>query len=169
MASAKQIVALLNSHVQGDEEQFLSIALQVAAGEARQGRPETADELKRLVQKAREPSTRTGWWSSGDSARAAEGRIGRASGGRLSGHKACRYGLGRCHPTRLLRLLKQQNGRAKLRDHGQKPSAHLLLIGPPGTGKTMTASALAESLGFRCSPFDSIRCSPATWEKRRRS
>ncbi len=39
--SAKQIVALLNSHVEGDEEQFLAIALQVAAQAARTGPPLT--------------------------------------------------------------------------------------------------------------------------------
>ena len=54
MSSAKQIVASLKSHVQGDEEQFLSIALQVAAAEARLGHAEMANDLKRLVQKARD-------------------------------------------------------------------------------------------------------------------
>ncbi|MEA2692213.1 MAG: hypothetical protein QOJ16_1600 [Acidobacteriota bacterium] len=48
MATARQIIALLSSHNQGDEEQFLSIALQVAANEARRGRKEVADELRRL-------------------------------------------------------------------------------------------------------------------------
>src|SRR3984885_6075859 len=57
--STKHLLALLNSHIEGDEEQFLSIALQVAAQEARQGRTEDADKLKRLVQKARD-QLRTG-------------------------------------------------------------------------------------------------------------
>lgn len=51
--STKQFLALLSSHIEGDEDQFLSIALQVAAQEARQGRMEEAEKLKRLVQKAR--------------------------------------------------------------------------------------------------------------------
>ena len=54
MATAQQIIALLNSHVQGDQEQFLSIALQVAAGEARSGRKDTAERLRKLVQAARD-------------------------------------------------------------------------------------------------------------------
>ena len=57
MPTAQQIIALLNSHVQGDQEQFLSIALQVAAGEARSGRKETAEQLRRLVQAARGKGT----------------------------------------------------------------------------------------------------------------
>src|ERR1700735_1481688 len=52
--SNKHILALLNSHIEGDEDQFLSIALQVAAQEARQGHTEEAEKLKRLVQKARD-------------------------------------------------------------------------------------------------------------------
>ena len=57
--STKQILALLNSHIDGDEDQLLSIALQIAAQEARQGRSEEAEKLKRLVQKARD-QRRTG-------------------------------------------------------------------------------------------------------------
>ena len=61
MATAKQMVALIKGHVQRDDDQFLSLALQVAASEARQGRQEVADEIKKLVDLARTnavPSTK---------------------------------------------------------------------------------------------------------------
>ena len=55
--SAK-VIALLNSHIEGDNEQFLSLALQLAAQEAREGRIEQAEKVKALVQKARDRQRR---------------------------------------------------------------------------------------------------------------
>ena len=53
MASAKQLKALLKSYGDGDEAQFYSVAMQLAAHEARLGHGKLARELRDLIDKAK--------------------------------------------------------------------------------------------------------------------
>ena len=50
--------------------------------------------------------------------------------------------------------LKQQTQRDLLRQHGKVPSSRILLAGPAGSGKTMTAAAIAGELHV---PLFSVR------------
>ena len=146
--STKQLLALLNSHVEGDEENFLSIALQLAAQEARQGRTEEADKLKRLVQKARDQQ-RTGRTATGQTPIPLARPRGDLQGLVESAYPKMTLSsmvLSDEVLSSLTRLVRQQQERATLREHGQTPTTHLLLVGPPGTGKTMTASTIAGEL-----------------------
>ena len=48
MATSDQLKALLKSHLDGDEDRFYSIAMQIAATEARSGHGKLAQELKSM-------------------------------------------------------------------------------------------------------------------------
>ncbi|MEQ9010699.1 ATP-binding protein [Algiphilus sp.] len=142
MSNAKQILAMLRSRAEGDDEQFYSIALQIAAAEARQGRRATAEELRAAVEAARSGS------GSSVPIQFAKPR------GDLEGvieHRDPRYVLKDVVLDSRLRdriddLVQQQARRDWLREHGKVPSRRVLFLGPPGSGKTMSAEALAGQL-----------------------
>ncbi|MDB5584965.1 MAG: putative ATPase [Bradyrhizobium sp.] len=144
MSNAKQILAMLRSKAEGDDEQFFSIALQVAAGEARQGRRDTANDLRAAVDAAR---------SSAGVRPSVPIAFARPRGDLegLLDHRATEITLAdvvlpATVSERLDNLLLQQRRRDWLRERGKAPSRRLLFVGPPGSGKTMTAEAFAHEL-----------------------
>jgi hypothetical protein len=53
MPSADQVKALISSLTDGDEAHFYSIAMPIAAHEARLGHGKLAEEIRRLIDKAK--------------------------------------------------------------------------------------------------------------------
>lgn len=144
MATANQIKALLQSHVKGDDERFITIATQVAAHEARQGHTKLANELKQLIDEAKaKKNTARNNVLTVIQPKPELAAILAVSQPRLRLSDLTFSAEQRRVFERIIHEYRQQ---AKLRSRNLEPRRKLLLYGPPGTGKTATASALAHEL-----------------------
>ncbi len=147
MATADQLKALIRCHAEGDETRFYAVAMQVAAQAARTGHTKLAQELRELVDSLRARSVPE---TSAQPVPLVQPR------GELADLLTVGYSKARLVDMaldgevqrRIERVLVEQRERPRLSEHGFAPIRKLLLVGPPGTGKTMTAGVLAGELGL---------------------
>ncbi len=146
MATAEQIKALLESHADQDDQRFYSIALQVAAKEARQGHHKLANKLKALVESSQKTSKPIAAQNPTPLKRQPTGGLQGLLDLTPTSIRKNELVLSEDTSTRLEQVLLEQRQKDKLSQFGLFPRRKLLFTGPPGTGKTMSAAALATEL-----------------------
>ena len=138
MATAEQVKCLVKAYANHDDEKFTTVALQIAAHEARVGHDAVARDLKKeidLISK-KKPETY---------------RIEPVNPLFLFSSPSVRKNdliVSADLATRIERVLIEFRNRRKLQSYGYANRRKLLLEGVPGTGKTLTASVIASELGL---------------------
>lgn len=138
MATAEQIKALIRSHFSDESEHFNTVALQIAASEARQGHTLLANDIRLMLTNEKQKKKQ----ATNQSIVALDGLL-------LS--ETPKEGLSQLVvdsslEARLRQTILEYRQMDKLKFHNLTPRRKLLLIGPSGTGKTMTSRILSHEL-----------------------
>ena len=147
MARGNQLKALLLSYVEGNEAQFYSVAMQLAADEARKGHGRLAEELRELIDRAKVVRKRGAVGGEPIPINRPRGELAQLLRVVYPKTRLSDLIVSTRVEQSLRRVVKEQRHLAKLLEHGLSPRRKILLVGSPGTGKTLTASALAGELG----------------------
>jgi SpoVK/Ycf46/Vps4 family AAA+-type ATPase len=146
MSAARHMIALLKSHLEGDDKEFLSVAMQAAAHEARLGHITIAQQLRDLIDESKRRSSAVGSRPGQLVVLEPRGELASLLSVQTPTIRFSDMALPEALAERLKRVLLEQRQQKRLREHSLGPRRKLLFLGPPGSGKTMTASALSGEL-----------------------
>lgn len=141
MAKAEYMLSLIKAHFNNEDEHFLTIALQMAAHEAKLGHWKLAIELKKIVDKFQKTRST---FKNNDLPSELDGLV-------IQTHPhANLVDLIASANTKdkIRRVVFEYSRRDKLYSNDLKNRRKVLLTWHPWTGKTFTASIIASELGF---------------------
>lgn len=145
MATGDQIKALIKSYFDDDKDRFVTTVLQVAAHEARQGHGALARDIRNILDKSKTSKVKVISFTP-DLSDLIITSEPKANLEELVVPDELK--------KKINRIIKEYFQKAKLQKHGLSNRRKILLVGPPGTGKTMTASVLSDKLNL---PFCTIQ------------
>jgi len=138
MATAEQLKALIRAHFEDDNEKFKTVALQIAAHEAKVGHTSCAKDIKNLVQNVKYSKKKITPF----------GKKLEALEQRETYVDMLDIVLSESLEARVNRIINEFRKKEILRKNGLKNRSKILLTGEPGTGKTMTASVIANEVNL---------------------
>lgn len=137
MATANQLKMLVKSHFEENNERFNTIALQIAAHEARLGHTNLANDIRKIIESSKNNKPRL-----------------KSIDSNLQGLFLEIYPQERLSDLvvapqikeRIERIIHEFTYKDKLFKHNLENRRKIMFSGNPGTGKTMTASIIANEL-----------------------